>query len=107
MDEQLRQLLNYEGILSVVASSDDGLVVGTGGLNSDDAEVMAAGGTVLLSALRERGEPNGSLQVAGGRLHVVRGDEISLLLLSEESVPHEAIVELMNETLAEVTGVLS
>lgn len=107
MDGELRALLNYDGVLSVVAASDDGLVVGTGGLNGDDAEVVAAGGTALLAALRERGEANGSMEVASGRLHVVRGNEISLLLLSEASVPHEAVVELMTETLEQVSGVLS
>lgn len=107
MDEQLRDLLDYDGVLTAVASSEDGLVVGTAGLSGDDAEIVAAGGTTLLAELRERGEQSGYLDVAGGRLHVIRGAEISLLLLTEPTIHHEAIAGLMQESLEQVAGVLS
>jgi predicted regulator of Ras-like GTPase activity (Roadblock/LC7/MglB family) len=101
MDEHLLRLLEFEGVLMVLVTTNDGLVVGTAGLTGDDADIIAAGGTSIAMA---DGSDIGtaSVSVDGGMLHVVRGEELSLILVSDEDVPFTAVEEPMRETFQQV-----
>lgn len=97
MDDELIGLLEYDGVLGAVATSPDGLVVGAAGLTGDDAEILGAAGSLLF------GPANGSgadmLNVGSGAVHVVRDDEVYLVVLAESSVPHDAVETVMIEAL--------
>lgn len=107
MDEQLVSLLNYEGVLGVLATTSDGLVIAAAGLSGEDADVVAAAGTSLLGAQDPDDEQGSSAEIAGGAIHLFAGPEISLVLLTETDIPREAVVELMDESLNEITAALA
>jgi predicted regulator of Ras-like GTPase activity (Roadblock/LC7/MglB family) len=95
MDEQLVSLLDYEGVLSALATTPDGLVVGAAGLAGDDAEIVGAAGTTLLNTVEHAEEVSGSLDVGSAAVHLLRGNDVSLVLLTEAGVPHEELVPVM------------
>lgn len=103
MDDQLLSLLDYEGVLSALATTPDGLVVAAAGLNGDDAEVVGAAGTTLLNTVEHADEKGGSLDVGSAAVHLVRGQDISLVVLTESLVVHERLMPIMEEVLDTVT----
>ncbi|MDI3340961.1 MAG: roadblock/LC7 domain-containing protein [Sphaerobacter sp.] len=106
MEQHLLALLDYHEVLSVVATTVDGLVVATAGLDGDDAELVAASGSALAQLMRRRGERSGRIDVPGGALHVVVGDELMLVALTEDAAPEARLVEVMSDALARLTGTL-
>lgn len=107
MDEQLVSLLDYEGVLGVLATTSDGLVIAAAGLSGEDADVVAAAGTSLLASRDADDERGSSAEIAGGAIHLFAGTEISLVLLTEAGIPREAVVELMEDSLNEVGSALA
>jgi predicted regulator of Ras-like GTPase activity (Roadblock/LC7/MglB family) len=107
MDDQLLALLEYDGVLTALAATPDGLVVGAAGLKGDDAEIVAAAGSTLLTSVYEAGASSGSLDVGSASVHLLRNHEVSLVVLAEAFAPHEALVPLMRETLDAVTSVFA
>ncbi len=105
MDDELLGLLEYDGILSAVATTPDGLVVAAAGLSGDDAEILGAAGSMLFDP--SNGNGTDVLDVATGTLHVSRGDEVSIVVLSEASVPHVALEPLLESALGEFGGVFA
>jgi predicted regulator of Ras-like GTPase activity (Roadblock/LC7/MglB family) len=104
MDDQLISLLEYRGVLTALATTPDGLVIAAAGLGSDDAEVVGAAGATLFSSENNGDSTHGVIELDQGSMHVLRSEELSLVLLTEPDVPHEALVELMEESLSAVSG---
>ncbi|MEX2426151.1 MAG: roadblock/LC7 domain-containing protein [Thermomicrobiaceae bacterium] len=107
MDDQLLGLLEYEGVLCALVTTPDGLIVAAAGIEGDDAEVIGAAGSTLWSTVDAANEPSGSLDVGSASIHLLRGGELSLVVLSDPSVPHESIIPLMAGALDNVSGVFS
>ncbi len=103
MDDELLGLLEYDGVLSAVATSPDGLVVGTAGVTGDDAEILGAAGSLLFGPANKNGPD--VLNVGSGTVHVVRDDDVFLVVLSEATVPHEALEPVMLESLESLGSV--
>jgi hypothetical protein len=94
MNERLLQLLEYRVVLGVLVTSLDGLVVAHAGLSPEDAEMLAAA-----SATQSNDDPYSSDTTRGGILHVLRGDDLRLIILTEPDVPTDAIAGVMQQTL--------
>lgn len=97
MEHDLLRLLEYQGVLSAIVTTPDGLVVATAGLDGDDAEVVAAAGASAARSLCRSQERAATLPVAGGVMHLVRGRGLMLVVLAEPSVP---VPELSRELVA-------
>ena len=104
MDDQLISLLDYEGVLTALATTPDGLVIAAAGLGGDDAEILGAAGATLFSGDGSGSEDHGMVEVGDGAVHLLRGEEFSLVVLTDSNVPHEALVGLMQESLESVAG---
>jgi predicted regulator of Ras-like GTPase activity (Roadblock/LC7/MglB family) len=107
MDNELLALLEFEGVLTVLATTADGLIVAGAGLTGDDAEIVGASGSSIASRLSETGEKSTSIVVGSGALHVVVGEELSLVVLAEEHVSHSALLPHMEERLEKVSRAFS
>jgi hypothetical protein len=95
MDDQLLRLLEYRVVLGALVTTLDGLVVALAGVGPEDAEVLAAA-----ASTQSDDEPRSSQVTRGGVLHVLRGIDMRLLILTEPAVPETEIDVLMYETLA-------
>jgi predicted regulator of Ras-like GTPase activity (Roadblock/LC7/MglB family) len=107
MDDQLLSLLEYEGVLSALVTTPDGLVVAAAGIAGDDAEILGAAGSTLWTTVDEANEPDGSMDVGSASIHLVRGGELSIVVLTEPSVAHEALTPLMVESLDAIAGAIA
>jgi len=94
MREQLMDLLEYRVVLGALITTMDGLVITHAGLSPDDAEMLAAA-----SSSQPDDNPYSFDQTSGGTLHVLRGNDIRLILLTEMDVPQSAITGLMSQHL--------
>lgn len=106
MEDYLLDLLEYRDVLAVVATTADGLIVATAGLEGDDAEVMAASGSALAQHVFHQGERHRSVNVPGGALHLLVGDELMLVALTESAAPGERLAEAMGGVLARLAQVI-
>ncbi len=106
MNSELLELLNYKGVIGALASTPDGLVISAVGLGKDDAEIVGAASSTLWANIERRGESHGSAPVADGEIHLVIGDELALIALTEADVPHDQLSEVMSEQLERVTSVI-
>lgn len=106
MENYLLELLDYRDVLAVVATTADGLIVATAGLNGDDAEVVAASGSALAQHVLQQGERHGSVSVPGGALHLLVGDELMLVALTESAAPAERLAEVMDGVLTRLAEVI-
>jgi hypothetical protein len=97
MTDQLMTLLEYRVVLGALITTNDGLVVAHAGLSSEDADLIAAS-----SSVQPDGEPYSCDSTRGGTVHVLRGQDIRLVVLSEPSTPVESLMPLMHEQLAEL-----
>jgi predicted regulator of Ras-like GTPase activity (Roadblock/LC7/MglB family) len=104
MDEQLMRLLAYQDVLGAIVSTFDGLPVAVAGVEGEDAEVVAAAGTALLRSATVANGRSLSIQVDDGQVHVLRGDEVVLVVVSEAEVPHDALVGPMDEVLRAISA---
>lgn len=99
MDEELYGLLEYREVLGVVSITADGLVVASAGVESDDADVIGAAGSTALISIQQQGLSGGSVSLDGGDLHVMEGDEMVLVVLTESDVPVENLEVPMKDAL--------
>lgn len=97
-------LLEYNGVLTALATTPDGLVIAAAGLSSDDAEVVGAAGATLFSVADSGNASHGVVDVGEGAMHVLRGEELSLVVLTEPDVPHDVLYELMEHSLSSVSS---
>lgn len=99
MEQQLIALLDYQDVLGAVASTHDGLVVASAGLESFDAESVAAAGSALAS---EAGadDPALAIDLDGGSLFLTRTSELMLVVVAESTVPQEPLADVMIESVA-------
>jgi predicted regulator of Ras-like GTPase activity (Roadblock/LC7/MglB family) len=105
MDDELRGLLEYEGVLSALATSPDGLVVAAAGLSGDDAEILGAAGSMLVDSSVDSGDVSGWLDAGTGSVHLMRDTEVVLVLLTESTLPHDTLVPVMRESLNSLSAV--
>jgi predicted regulator of Ras-like GTPase activity (Roadblock/LC7/MglB family) len=101
MTDQLMSLLEFRVVLGALITTIDGLVVAHAGLSPEDADLIAAS-----SSVQPDGEPYSSDTTRGGTVHVLRGHDIRLVILSERSTPRESLMPLMHDHLAELEASL-
>jgi len=99
MEQHLLSLLEYQDVLAAVASTRDGLVVASAGLEPFDAESVAAAGSALVSGVGGD-DPALAIDLDGGSLFLTRGDELMLVVLAEASVAQDPLANLMLESVA-------
>ena len=104
MDEQLMALLEYEDLLGALLTTRGGLVIGAAGLTGDDAETVAAAGSMLLTSGAANGEPIASTDVPGGSLHVRWASELALIVLAAEGVAPDGVQRVMEPVLDRAAG---
>jgi predicted regulator of Ras-like GTPase activity (Roadblock/LC7/MglB family) len=102
MQDQLMSLLEFRVVLGALVTTMDGLVVSHAGLSPDDAEVLAAA-----SSAQPDDDAYSSDQTHGGSLHVLRGNDIRLILLTDSDAPQQAINSLMADHLAALEASLA
>jgi predicted regulator of Ras-like GTPase activity (Roadblock/LC7/MglB family) len=102
MDDALIALLDYKGVLTALATTPDGLVIAAAGLGGDDAEILGAAGATLISDQQFEESRYGSIDVEDGTIHVLRGDELSLVVLSEQQVPNDPLSAVMQTSFESV-----
>ena len=100
MNDDLVDLLDYQDVLAAVVATPDGLLVLSAGLDGEDADIVAAAGSVVAGALTTPERPFASVDTEGGRLHVAAGDMVLLMVLAEETAPSEAVETALQERLA-------
>jgi predicted regulator of Ras-like GTPase activity (Roadblock/LC7/MglB family) len=103
MDNDMLSLLEFEGVLSAHATTSDGLVIAGAGLSGDDAEVVGAAGSSIAGSLVDAGESSTVVQVGSGALHVVANRDLCVVVLSEPTVNHFALLPHVEERLESVT----
>jgi predicted regulator of Ras-like GTPase activity (Roadblock/LC7/MglB family) len=102
MQQILLDLMEYRVVLGAVATTLDGLLVAHAGLNPEDAEVVSAA-----SSSQAEGSDYTTSETRGGILHVLRGRDMRLIVLTESSAPEEAISTLMQDELARLEDALA
>ena len=107
MNDDLDELLNYHDVLTAVVATPDGLLVLSAGLDGEDAEIVAAAGSVVAGALTTAEQSFASVDTEGGRLHVAVGDMVLLMVLTEETAPSEAGETVLRERLATLGGTVA
>jgi hypothetical protein len=95
MYDQLLRLLEYRVVLGALVTTLDGLVVASAGLGPDDAEMLAAAGS-----MQSNDQMRSSSVTRGGVLHVLRGADMRLLVLTEPAAPAVEVDVLMRHALA-------
>jgi hypothetical protein len=95
MYDQLLRLLEYRVVLGALVTSLDGLVVASAGVGPEDAEMLAAA-----ASMQPNDQLRSSAVTRGGVLHVLRGADIRLLVLTEPAAPAVEIDVLMRQALA-------
>lgn len=98
MEQQLLSLLNYQDVLGAVASTKDGLVVASAGVEGLDAETVAAAGSALVSGAGGE-DPALAIDLEGGSLFLTRGEELMLVVLAEASVAQDPLANVMIESV--------
>ncbi len=94
MNEKLMDMLEYRVVLGALVTTLDGLVIAHAGLGPDDAEMLAAA-----SSTQSDEQPYSSDTTRGGVLHVLRGKDMRLIVLTDTNAPQGAVTALMNQQL--------
>jgi len=102
MRDQLMQMLEYRVVLGALVTTMDGLVITHAGLRPDDAEVLAAA-----SSSQPDDKRYSSNQTRGGTLHILRGNDMRLILLTDSEAPRSAVTGLMSQRLADLEALLA
>ncbi len=102
MRDQLMEMLEYRVVLGALVTTMDGLVITHAGLRPDDAEVLAAA-----SSSQPDDNQYSSDKTRGGTLHVLRGDDMRLILLTDSDAPQSAVTGLMSQRLADLEASLA
>lgn len=94
MQQLLMELLEYRVVLGALITTLDGLVIAHAGLNSEDTELLAAAST------SQTGDDlYSSLETRGGTLHVLRGKDMRLVVLTELDTPRAPVAAVMRQQL--------
>jgi hypothetical protein len=105
VENQLLELLEYRGVLGVLTTSLDGLLVASVAVATEDAELIAAS-----TANREDQSDIANYWMTSsenGALHVARGREMRLIVLSEPGIDQDSIRELMTGQLQSIEDAIS
>ncbi|HEX5166542.1 MAG TPA: roadblock/LC7 domain-containing protein [Thermomicrobiales bacterium] len=100
--DQLMQMLEYRVVLGAVVTTMDGLVITYAGLGPDDAEMLAAA-----SSSQPDDNQYSSDKTGGGTLHVLRGNDVRLILLTDSDAPQPAVTDLMSQHLGNLEDSLA
>jgi predicted regulator of Ras-like GTPase activity (Roadblock/LC7/MglB family) len=95
MYDQLLDLLEYRVVIASLVTTLDGLVVAHAGLSPEDAEMLAAA-----ASLQPEEHAYSSDTTRGGTLHVLRGRDMRLIILTDGSAPEQAVATLMQRALS-------
>lgn len=90
----LMDLLEYRVVLGSLVTTLDGLVIAHSGLNPDDTELLAA-----VSSAQTGVDPYAVVETGGGTLHVLRGQDMRLVVLTDTSAPQGAVAAVMRQQL--------
>lgn len=105
MENQLLELLEYRGVLGALTTSLDGLLVASAAIATDDAELIAAS----TASHEDRGDIANYWTTGSehGALHVARGHEMRLIILSEPGIDQDSIRELMTSQLQSIEDAIN
>ncbi len=102
MRDQLMQMLEYRVVLGALVTTMDGLVITHAGLSPEDAEMLAAA-----SSSQPDDNQYSSDKTGGGTLHVLRGNDVRLIVLTDSEAPRAAVTGLMSQHLGDLEASLS
>lgn len=102
MYDRLLALLEYRVVLGALVTTLDGLVVSHAGVSLDDAEMLAAA-----SSMQPDDSAYTSDTTRGGVLHVLRGQDMRLIVLTDPDALVQAVNDLMQSSLAELEDSLA
>lgn len=102
MRDRLMRMLEYRVVLGAVVTTMDGLLITHAGLSPEDAEVLAAA-----SSSQPDENQYSSDTTRGGALHVLRGNDMRLILLTDSNAPRSAVTGLMSQHLADLEASLA
>jgi predicted regulator of Ras-like GTPase activity (Roadblock/LC7/MglB family) len=97
MRDQLMQMLEYRVVLGALVTTMDGLVITHAGLSPEDAEMLAAA-----SSSQPDDNQYSSDKTGGGTLHVLRGNDMRLIVLTDSEAPRAAVTGLMSRHLGDL-----
>lgn len=97
LSDQLMTMLEYRVVLGALVTTLDGLVVAHAGLSTEDAELLAAA-----SSSQPNDQPYSSDVTRGGTLHVLRGDDMRLVVLTDTVAPQGPVTALMHQHLSQL-----
>jgi predicted regulator of Ras-like GTPase activity (Roadblock/LC7/MglB family) len=105
VENQLLELLEYRGVLGVLTTSLDGLLVATVAIGTEDAELIAASA----ANHADQGDTTNYWTTSSehGALHAARGREMRLIVLSEPGIDRDSIRELMTGQLQSIEDAIS
>ncbi|HUG14047.1 MAG TPA: roadblock/LC7 domain-containing protein [Thermomicrobiales bacterium] len=95
MNQLLMELLEYRVVLGALVTTMDGLVIAHAGLNPEDTELLAAA-----SSSQTGDDLYVSANTRGGTMHVLRGQDMRLVVLTDSALPREPVVAMMSRQLA-------
>lgn len=95
--DQLMQMLEYRVVIGALVTTMDGLVITHAGLSPEDAEMLAAA-----SSSQPDDNQYSSDKTGGGTLHVLRGNDMRLILLTDSDAPRAAVTGLMTHHLGDL-----
>lgn len=106
MEKHLLELLEYRNVLGALTTSIDGLLVASVAVATDDAEVIAAS---TANHEDQAGVDNSYWVTTSehGTLHVARGREMRLIVLSEPDTDQESLRELMTGQLQSIEDAIN
>lgn len=102
MQKLLMELLEYRVVLGALVTTIDGLVIANAGLNPQDTDMLAAA-----SSSQTGDDVYASVETHGGTLHVLRGRDMRLVVLTETATPQGPVVAVMNQRLAELEDAIA
>jgi len=102
MRDQLMEMLEYRVVLGAIVTTMDGLLITHAGLSPEDAEVLAAA-----SSSQPDDNQYSSDKTRGGTLHVLRGNDMRLIVLTDSDAPRSAVTGLMSQRLANLEASLT
>lgn len=102
MSDQLMEMLEYRVVLGSLVTTLDGLVVAHAGLGPEDAELLAAA-----SSAQPSDQPYSSDDTRGGTLHVLRGHDMRLVVLTDTAAPRGPVTALMHQHLSRLEAALT
>jgi predicted regulator of Ras-like GTPase activity (Roadblock/LC7/MglB family) len=95
--DQLMQMLEYRVVIGALVTTMDGLVITHAGLSPEDAEMLAAA-----SSSQPDDNQYSSDKTGGGTLHVLRGNDMRLIVLTDSDAPRAAVTGLMTQHLGDL-----